>query len=251
MVEVTYLPLQRLHLEELIRMGKDCRGIIFKNDINVLGVAVHYTAFSDGITKLETSYMYTTQSDVTPEIEQLDDERDRRYTGLRLVVDGYTRHKNPDFAAAGRLLLKNLNQHGGPDLTTTNYGAQTTRIDSIVQDWETKPNLKDAVELLPGVKEFFVELKEDNNAFQTKYMERVEELRERGTLPPPSKLRSDVEKKWERLRKRLDAQAEVNDYGEPWAKTIHELNVLIARWKTILARRASGGQDEQDGTDEQ
>lgn len=135
--------------------------------------------------------------------------------------------------------MRSLERHG-LDIPAANYGAQTTRIESLVTDWETKPELSEAVAAVPGLEQFVAELKADNIAFHQQYMARIEEETELAKLPAPTRIRGDVARKWEQVRKRLMSLVDVHEEAEPWAGTIAELNVLIAHWERVLARRAAG-----------
>ncbi|WP_432671458.1 DUF6261 family protein [Flavobacterium sp. SM2513] len=215
------------------------------NEPDYLKVAPQLNAFKSRVTEAEALFILPRESNYSPEIQALDTLRDTNFRGIRQVISGYTNHYDSQISAAANLLTKNIKLYG-PQIAKLNYQAETSVITSMTKDWDDKPELTNAINVL-NLKEWSVELKKNNTDFDTLYTQRTQEYGGR-TQDKLKIKREEVAQAYLVLIENINARNTLDDTGM-YTKVINELNALSDQYTNMLhIRKGRKGGDDADDT---
>lgn len=198
-----------------------------------LNVEAQHNTFKSKLDEMAGLFKLEKASPLTQELVLLDDRRDDAITGLTIVVNGLCIHFDPAPAKAATLLTANLNLYGS-GIARLNMQAETSIINGIVSDWETKPDLLSAISLL-GLSGWVAELKTANQLFEQRYLQRTQEY---GAANPDTlkSKREEVMVAYYNLRKFIEAFSVINPCAA-YEKLINEVNALIIQYISLLNSR--------------
>ena len=235
-MSISGIELNKLRNAEFLQFSKDVMGIVTLNNIGALDVAVQFAAFQNITNEIEAIFATDQGSDTTPLLESLDKRRDNAISGITLMSNAMVYHFDPAIIAAATALSDNLKLYGG-GIARQNYMAETASITNIIADWDTKPNLIAAINTL-GLAGWKAELNTANQLFNTAYLARTQEI---GAANPNTikDKRLESANLYYALRDRIGAFYTINNAGNPWGKTVNEINVLIEQYNVLLANRAT------------
>lgn len=227
------IDLSRLRNAEFLQFMKDFAGLVNANNAATLNVAVQYTALAAKNNQLEDLFKKELSSELTQEILDLDNRRDRAYNGILFVVQGFLNHYEPSKVEAATRLKSNLDLYGS-GAAKQNYQAETAILNNLVSDWEGKPALLEALNLL-GLTSWKDEMKAANTLFDQKYIERTLEYSEASPETLLAK-RTETASAYYTLRQFIDAFAVT--INTPIYQTVtNQVNALIAQYNTLLNNR--------------
>lgn len=227
------IDLSRLRNAEFLQFMKDFAGLVNANNAATLNVATQYTALAAKNTELENLFKKELSSELTQEILDLDNRRDRAYNGLLFVVQGFLNHYEPNKVEAATRLKSNLDLYGS-GAAKQNYQAETAILNNLVSDWEGKPALSDALNLL-GLTSWKDEMKAANTLFNQKYIERTLEYSEASPETLLAK-RTETAQAYYTLRQFIDAFS-VTINTPSYQTVTNQVNALIAQYNTLLNNR--------------
>lgn len=227
------LNLRKLRNSELIQFCRDYISIINNNDPQQLSVASQLEDFTGKVTEMETVFKSASGSAITAEIEELDLNRDKIFSGIVSLIEGNRNHFDPEFADAAETLQNNLKIYN-TNIIRENLQSETALLNNIITDWENKPELTSAVGTL-NLGSWITQLKTANQNFNQKYLIRSQESAGKPTYNIEEK-RPEIITAYRTLCKRLDAFAEIND-SPAYGKTIHELNAVIEKYIPLTITR--------------
>jgi hypothetical protein len=230
--------LMLLRNAEYLQFQKDILGIAGRNSPATLNVQQRFDAMNNKLAEMEGLFKKVMASEITAELLALDERRDNAVNGISQLVLAYTYHYDETLRKAAGHLDTNLKLYGA-GIARMNYQAETTTITAILNDWNTKPELTNAAASL-GLGNWMAELENANHLFNSRYLDRTQEV---GNANPDS-LRSkrvEMNEAYYGLRDRIDALHTLADI-EPSAYTpvINQLNVLIDEYNQTIARRGNG-----------
>lgn len=222
---------------EYLQFMKNTDSLLVANDPAVLNVVAQEAALKSSNAVLEGLFKIQLANEITDELVQLDERRDKAINGLYFVITGFTYHFDPAVAKAASLLNDNLKLYG-LGISKQNYQSETATITSIVNDWENKPALTDAMNLL-NIKDWKEELKAANELFDEKYLVRTQEY---GAANPDTlkAKRAEANAIYFSLRDFLNSFSIVQPSAAN-TKTINEINALIEQYNTLLNNRLANG----------
>lgn len=230
---ISAIDLSRLRNAEFLQFMKDFATLVYANDPAALSLATQYTALVVKNAELENLFKKELASELTQDILDLDNRRDRAYNGILFVVQGFMNHYDPAKVQAANRLKANLDLYGS-GAAKQNYQAETAILNNIISDWENETDLSSAVDLV-GLKSWKDEMKDANALFDQKYIERTLEYSE---ASPETLLAKRVESTqvYYTLRQFIDAfSVTVNT---PIYQTVtNQLNALIDQYNTLLNNR--------------
>ncbi len=235
-IMIDAIDLKNLRNAEYLQLTKDFCTIVSANDPAVLQVVPQHAALVTKTTELEVLFKTATANPITKELVEIDEQRDQDINGITAVAKGYIYCFDATISNAAKLIVENLGLYGS-GIAVLNFQAETATLNSIVNDWETKPELVAALTTLNLIS-WRDHLKTVNNNFNTKYIERTQEY---GAASPETiKLkREETNAVYYQLRSFIDAFSVVNSSVAAYATTINELNALIAQYNTLLSKRQS------------
>ena len=230
---INAIDLAKLRNGEFLQFGTNVSDLVESNNPKGLNVEVQHAVFKTKVN--ETSALFNTErsSILTQELVQLDERRDRAVTGITSAIAGYCSHFLPETALAANLLASDL-QLFGAGVARQNLQSETAIISGISSDWETKPELTNALATL-GLTLWAAELKTANQMFDQKYIDRTKEY---GAANPDTlkAKREETTIAYYELRKYLEAYATIQNTPD-YKKVISELNALIDQYNQLLTNR--------------
>ena len=231
---INAIDLLHLRNDEHLQLFKDVAVLTLQNDPTSLNIKAQYDALALKNTELDALYKKQTASEITKELEALDDRRDRAVYGLKLVADGYQSHFDPTLSTAATRLSDNFKLYGD-SIARQNLQSETNIINSIVSDFETQPDLADAIIAL-NLTAWKNELKTANTLFGTTYLKRTVEYSEVSKETLAGK-REEANQVYYKLRKHIEANATLNDTVPGYATLIDQINALIEQYNLVVQKR--------------
>ncbi|UPQ74928.1 DUF6261 family protein [Chryseobacterium nepalense] len=229
------IELKLLRNAEYLQYVKDYLGIINLNNSIQLGIEAKLNAFAGKITELEALYKKAMASEKTQELLILDERRDNAVNGIYYFLLSQTYHYEAGRQQQAQLLLSNMELYGS-GIARLNYQAETATLNNIILDWQSKPELTDAVSTF-NLSAWVNELKTVNEEFNTKYLSRTQEYGDAN--PETIKLkREETNTAYYALRDRIDAlHLLVETPPSPYATVINQLNALTDQYNKLLVNR--------------
>lgn len=217
--------------------------LIEENDPVKLKVEPHFLFMSNLYNEAQKLFKLPQESEITGYLLELDIDRDNSLRGIRLIVEGYTRHYQKPLADAAVALRKNMDLYG-PRIPDLNYQAESQTITSIIKDWETDSKLATAVTDL-GLEDWKNFLKQTNEKFIELYSKR---LQESGKLAEERLFdkRTEINEAYTNMGKLLEVQAFLGN-PEDYKKIFNEINALVDKTNILLDTRKTRNKDKDQG----
>ncbi len=231
----------RLSKEEVIEYLRSTKDICLQNQPKALQIKTQVADLSTAVAQLDDALIYDRKSDFTKTLEELDVQRDNAITGLRygFLMNSY--HQDTTKKIAGQVLLDHMDTYGA-GIARLNYEAESTVLVNIAEDYETEPNLVEALTTIE-MTDWATILKNTNEAFRTKYQERItiESAAEKLSFTAVKPQALEV---YEKLFKRIEALTEL-DENNTYAIVNNELKTLAKRYQQIINTRFANNQEEE------
>jgi hypothetical protein len=228
------IDLQFLRNDEHLQLNKDVAILTLQNDPVALKIKTQYDALVLKNDELDELYKNQTASEITKELEAIDDRRDRAISGLVLVADGYQYHFEAAKSQAAARLSANFKLYGGA-IARQNLQAETNILSAIITDLEEKPELVAAVTTL-RLTSWKEELKTANSLYGTTYLERTVQYSEVSKETLAAK-REETNQVYYKLRQHIEANATLDESNDGYAKLINQINALIKQYNLVLEKR--------------
>ena len=238
------IELLRLRNPEYLQYMLDYLHLLDNNDTALLHVTPQHTLLNTKTNQIEVILKQDTGSDITTRISALDMERDSLLGGLFMTITGLCSHFDPVKKAAAISLRDRLNVYGtATEISRQSLQGETATIRNVVIDLQTIPTYSAALTTL-ALADWIAQLKVVNDDFNTKYLERTEEIG--GQNPDRIKeLRIEANALYYQLRDMLMAQAMVAAYAVPFPKAINDVNALNEQYNNTLAQREGYANNEE------
>jgi hypothetical protein len=227
---------------EHIQFNKAVTHVIEEHGAETLHVKEQFDAFKAQNENMEEVFVTARKSEYTSLIEDQDLIRDNLFIGINHVINGYTKHFNPEKVQAATALASHIKKYGKgiPDM---NYNAETAVLNDLIDGIDTDTNLKgDTVTLT--IDDWFAELKAANDEFNRLY-----ELRAKTDSEKPKEnlkeLRDESVKLYRKLTEYLHA-ASVMHPSEAHEKAVAQINVFIEKYNALRRKGKGTGEDEGD-----
>ena len=242
---ITEFPILEFRNAELLKYANTSADLVDGNNPATLVIVPQLTAFRSRISEAEALFIMPRESSYSPEIQALDTLRDSYFKGIYQVINGFTKHFDLRTRQAATLLSKNIKLYG-PEINKLNYQAETSVIDSMINDWE----IADAITLL-NLRDWSDEIKRKNTEFDTLYTQRTQEYGGR-TQDKLKNKREEVAQAYQVLVDNLNARNTLDDTGK-YTKVTNELNALSDQYTNMLHTRQGrrGGEDEDESPSEE
>ena len=241
-------PILEFRNAELLKYANTSADLVDGNNPATLVIVPQLTALRSRIAEAEALFILPRESSYSPEIQALDTLRDNNFKGIHLVISGYMKHYDPEVRAAATLLNKNIKLYG-PEINKLNYQAETSVIESMISDWENRPELANAIVVL-NLRDWSGEFKRNNIDFNTLYTQRTQEYGGR-TQDKLKNKREEVAQAYRVLVENINARNTLDETGM-YTKVINEINALSNQYLTTLHSRQArrGGEDEDESPSE-
>ena len=226
---------------EYLQFMKNVDSLVVTNDPVVLNVVAQEAALNASNAVLENLFKTQLANEITQELVLIDERRDKAINGLYFVVSGFMSHYELAESKAAIVLYNNLKLYG-LGIAKQNYQSETATITSLVNDWDTNPDLTAAVGLL-NLNDWKEELKAANVLFDAKYLERTQDY---GAANPDTikAKREEANTIYYSLRDFLNSFSVVQPSAAN-TKVINEINALVEQYNTLLNNRLANGDTEE------
>uniref|UniRef100_A0AB33KWL9 Hemagglutinin n=1 Tax=Tenacibaculum sp. Pbs-1 TaxID=3238748 RepID=A0AB33KWL9_9FLAO len=213
---------------------KDILQLVNLQDVDVLALTNPTNELTTIVNRIDSLYQQVQGSTLTQEIITLDTRRDKAISGIKMILNGYENHFNEAIVSAAKTLLATINAHG-TNIIRKSYQEQTAILDSISKDFETEPELIQAISLL-DLTTWVAELKNANTEFSAKYIERVGE-----TAASPEnniqELRTEASLTYRKLVLHIEAHATLSE-NEAYPTLLNEVDVLAKQYNLVVDNRS-------------
>jgi len=141
--------------------------LVSEKNPTALLVKPQFDLFSQKVTELKNIYKSVTANPLSEQIMEIDARRDQILTAIIKIVEVNTYHYSEIMEASANSLKKNIQVYGN-NIVRNDFQTETAKIESIVNDWRTKPELTDAMTALL-MADWITELEVTNNEFKRLY----------------------------------------------------------------------------------
>lgn len=229
--------LYRLRNAEAIQFLIDLKSLIltgFGNDTPE-GVATALTNLTATTTDLDALFKTDPASLLSEALAEFDELRDTYLVGLRKWCDAATYHPDPTWREAGELLLHNINIYGtSPEKQAV--AAETKIINSLLEDWSTKPELVTAAGKI-GASVWTTALRNANNDYQAKSLERTNKEAATAFDFNMKEKRTEADAAYKELLSQLSAHYIVAKGAAPWDAIAAAVGRHTEKQDEVLAMR--------------
>lgn len=228
--------LSNLRNAEFIQFLTDVLTTVDNNKPSVLNVQSQYNALAVAQEAVSSLFATDRGNPITEALMALDERRDTAITGLSLHVQSLTYHFNEAIRAKAKTLADHLALFGS-GIAKENYQSQTAIITNIIDDWNNKAPLTDAIASL-NLADWKAELLAANEAFNAKYIDRTKDI----AAASPENLKAkrlDAAAAYYRLRDFIVSFYTINEGVEPYKTTVNQLNAIVEQYNALLAGRKS------------
>lgn len=228
---------------EFIQFIKNVLNVVQHHDPEKLNVKAAYDNLNRLSDQISALYKPELGSDITQELEELDERRDRAFNGIFKYVDAFTNHFEEEKCDAAAELYDAILLFGG-GIARLNYQAETSTISSIINRFRSDTNLTTAVSKLSGLDEWLNELEEANQMFDKAYMMRV---REEANKPgvKMAEIRKEMTGVFRSLLKHLEAHAIISG-DELYDQVAKEINEVIENYNQLVVNRSSSTSEPEE-----
>ena len=228
---------------EFVQFIKNILNIVGSHDPELLNVKNVYDDLSALSSQISELYKPETGSDITQEIQELDERRDRAFTGIYRFIDAFSYHYDGVKQKAASLLYDAILLFGG-GVARLNYQAETSTISGILNKFRTDADLAEAVTRLEGLTEWLNELEEANRLFDEAYLKRVKE-----EAAKPEVRMADLRKEaigvYRALLQHLEANAIVSG-SDTYNQVAKEMNEVIEKYNRVVEARLSASETKEE-----
>ncbi|WP_343664934.1 DUF6261 family protein [Chryseobacterium mucoviscidosis] len=208
-----------------------------------LNIGGQRTVLQTAAQSFNNAYLPYTGSDITPEIQALDAQRDNAVIGIKMILEAWQYHFDPETKNNAFALLDILNRFG-ERIYKLRYQLETATINSIVAEWEEKHS--DKISQLQ-LTDWVNELKISNQNFNNKYIARTVQLSEveTGVL---ATARTASTEACRTLKQHIEAHALLTpnaEYDQLMAKLsslVNQYNLAVTKYSST---EESGGENQK------
>jgi len=238
---INSIDLPHLRNANYLQFQKDFLSIISRNNPSTLQIETKYDELSAKVDELESLFKKALANPMSQELLVLDGRRDDAINGIYYTALANSYHYEAEIKQAADLLLANISLYGS-GIARLNYQAETATITSLINDWENKPELTQAIENL-NLKAWKDELKTINTEFATRYLDRTQDYG--NATPETLKIkREETNIVYYALRDRINAlHLLIETPPSPYITVINQLNALIQQYNLLVTVPTEPGED--------
>ncbi len=165
--------LERFRKGDLVQYFNNVLEIVTTDRATTLNIADQRKALADVMKRFNASWQPNKGSELTPQIQQLDEKRDSLFLGLKKTVDAWSVHHYEEEKKNASFLIADKIEAHGTLLHKLRYQQETATLNALILDFTGE--LADEIALL-GLTQWVTKLQEVNTAFNEKYLERAKAL---------------------------------------------------------------------------
>jgi len=196
----------------------------------------------NAVSLLDEALVKTSTRILTLSMSESDKNRDNSFLAFRYMIVACSKRLNPAWNAAANLLIDTVKSYGWT-LQNENYSTESSRLNNLIADLETKSDLKAAVALL-GLNDWLVEMKQSQRDFEMAEKLRVEAKASKCEVKTEDGCR-EIRKACELLFQYINMTQELNP-NEDFVRITRLLNEVIAEFNTSINIRKSRNSKEEE-----
>ncbi len=214
--------------------------IVNQHNPTELKVKGQYQELNGLCQQLEKAYELTDNSQLSLQLTQLDERRDRAIICLRTLSEGYTRYPKAAQREAAEQLLACINRYGNR-LYALNYSAETATLKQLLSELQTRPEYQQAIETLQ-LTDVVNEMKQANQAFEQLFVQRLEETSQ-SEGPSNRELMRQATEAYRKLLKHIEAHTTLNP-SNAYLLLIDHMNENTTHFNEMVERRKNASASE-------
>ncbi|MFA8434085.1 MAG: DUF6261 family protein [Marinifilaceae bacterium] len=222
-----------LHRDEYFTFGKRIHGVFSGSDLDALQLTFPVNNLSNSIDMLDAALVKSSTIPLTVDVIEKDNRRDDSFLAIRFYLQACARRLKPVWRRAAELVLSTISVYG-MRLHKESYSTESARLNNLITDLETKPELKEAIVTL-SLTEWVAELKQAQQDF--------EEAEKARTVAKASTTDIKTEDACNALRKDceflfqyLQLNYQINPTNE-YKQLIRLINEVISEFMTVIRSR--------------
>ncbi|MGD1892179.1 MAG: DUF6261 family protein [Cyclobacteriaceae bacterium] len=233
-------------IQEFIQFISNTLKIVQRHDPAKLKIEAWVSELTQQHGQLEAAFKQDTFSDITPQLTQLDDERDQAIVCLRKLSEGYTYYPDETLSAAGKKVMECIDKYGNK-LYSLNYGAETATLKNLARDLQTDAECVAALKAL-RLEALVQQMNATNLKFEDLFIERLEESVQYDgkTTKELTQLTTEA---YRILVQYISAHALLTP-SDKYSSLINLINENIEHYNQLVERRKSSSEAEADTTAE-
>ena len=242
---INSIDLPHLRNANYLQFQKDFLAIVSRNNPAELQVESRYDELLAKTEELESLFKKVLANPISQELLVLDSRRDDAINGIYYTALAYSYHFDKKTKQSADELLANISLYGS-GIARLNYQAETATLTNLINDWENKPELAQAIDIL-NLKSWKEELQAINTEFGTRYLDRTQDYG--NATPETLKLkREETNTVYYGLRDRINAlDILVETPPSPYSTVINQLNALIEQYNLLVTVPDEPGEDDKPG----
>lgn len=237
--------LTRYRNGEYLQYIKDVLELVNKQDVATLLLTAQTEALTTTIVSIDDAFQQNLGSALTQEIIELDEQRDKAFVGIKLMIKAYSYHYS-EVINTNAALVNTVVESYGADVTRKSYQEETAILNSLINELETKEELAAAITAL-SLTDWLAQLKNTNESFAAKYVERVGETAA-NPLINIALLREVTTTAYKTLVSHIEAHGTLNP-NEAYTTMLDEISVLAKQYNLVVDNRATSTVPESASTD--
>ena len=237
-MEIKSIELTRLRNDAHFQFHTYAAELIAEEGASELNIAALFNSYKANLAKEDEAFKRIDKSDITDKIHAADKARDSVYKVFASAVKTALKHYKPEIAEAAKRLKIVIGTYG--DINRKSYDEQTSAVYNILQEFNGK--YRADAEII-GIYDMVEELEIRNKAMDALIKKRMNEASKKNTGNLKT-IRMSVDKYYLDIRKRINA-AVVIEGEENYSQFISKMNVLVDRYKKLLARVRKAGKNNR------
>ncbi len=231
---------------DLVQYFNNVLEIVTEDRAATLNITEQRKTFADVMERFNASWQPAKGSELTPQIQQLDEERDGLFLGLKKTVDAWAVHHYDEEKKNAAFLIADKIEAHGTLLHKLRYQEETATLNALLLDFTNE--LADKVALLE-LTQWVEKLQTVNTTFNEKYLERAKALssEQEGVV---LQLRSESTQAFQQLvtiftARMAIAKVEGADLT-PYETVNNELNEITEQYNEAVQKHNSAPKGEEN-----
>lgn len=232
-------PANQLRVAEFIQEGKDVLQIMADANPTSLLFKKQYDAHKMVFDEIDKVYKLSLINPLTKILFELDSKRDDVFIGMCFIADGYYKSWEPAVKVNAKVIIDSIEVFGR-SITVANYQSESADIKSLIDSWETNPNMLAALTAL-HLDSWKAELKSTNELFMKTFVDRAKADGETDELATIKQLRIKANDSWSKLENVLKGKME--EFEDDATKAplyqalANSLNAVFDKYNTLISQR--------------
>jgi len=228
---------------ESVQFFNDIVTLCTESNPKALNIEAQLSTLNESVNSLNSNFATDRSSEITSDLISLDQRRDKAIICLRMLTEGYINHFDSAKSESAKQLLQAIDKYGS-SIARMNYQAETSTLDSLGDELQNDASAVNLVSQL-GLGDLVGEMIEANNAFNTRYLDRVKEEAGESELAMGELVKKSVAA-YRLLTAHIEAHSTLNPSAE-LSTLVDRINELTERYNLTVQRKHADDEADEDG----